>query len=47
MVKLAVGQRYPVVTAAATLAPYGVVYLAGTYLLGVGSIRQFLRRARK
>lgn len=43
-VKFSVGPRYPVILAMATLAPYGVVYLGGTYLLGVGSVRSFLRR---
>jgi putative peptidoglycan lipid II flippase len=47
VVKLSIGQRYPVVVAAATLVPYGVVYLGGTYAMGVGSIRQFLGRGRK
>ena len=45
--KLAVGQNYPIVIAAATLVPYGIVYLGGTYLMGVGSIRQFLRLRRR
>jgi putative peptidoglycan lipid II flippase len=47
LVKLGIGHQYPIVTAAATLLPYGVVYLGGTYLLGVGFIRQFLGRVRK
>ena len=33
-----------IVTALATLAPYGLVYFGATYLMGVGSIRDFLRR---
>lgn len=45
-VKLAVGNQVPIVVAAATLLPYGIVYLGGTYLMGVGSIRQFLGRGR-
>ena len=43
-VKLAIGPHDPRVLAVATLAPYGLVYLGATYLLGVGSVRQFLRR---
>ena len=45
-VKLGVGHQHPVVMAAAVLGPYGVVYLGGTYVMGVGSIRQFLGRRR-
>ncbi len=45
-VKLVLGHRNPILMAAATLAPYGIVYLGGTYAMGVGSIRQFLARGR-
>jgi putative peptidoglycan lipid II flippase len=46
-VKLAIGHHHPIVIAALTLAPYGVVYLGATYLMGVGSMRQFLLRLRR
>ena len=41
-VKLAIGHHHPIVMAAATLAPYGVVYIGGTYLMGIGFIRRKL-----
>jgi putative peptidoglycan lipid II flippase len=34
-IKLALGHHHPWITAAAVLGPYGAVYLAATYLLGV------------
>ena len=43
-VKLAIGPHHPIVIALTTLAPYGFVYLGCTYVVGVGSVRQFLRR---
>jgi putative peptidoglycan lipid II flippase len=43
-VKLAIGPHDPRLMAVAILAPYGLVYLAGTYLMGVGELRQLLRR---
>jgi hypothetical protein len=48
-VKLALGIAHPVLLAAAALAPYGVVYLGGTWALGVEEARattgRFLRLA--
>ncbi len=45
--KLVLGHRHPFIMAVATLLPYGIVYLGATYLMGVGSLRQLLSRARR
>lgn len=44
--KLAIGHHHPIVVAGATLVPYVLVYFGLTYVMGVGSIRQFVRRAQ-
>jgi len=43
-VKMAMGHHHPVMMALGVLPVYGAVYLAGTYLMGVGSLKTWLRR---
>jgi putative peptidoglycan lipid II flippase len=43
-VKLSMGPHHPLLMGVATLAPFGFVYLASTYLMGVEGVRQLLRR---
>jgi putative peptidoglycan lipid II flippase len=43
-VKLAIGAHDARITAVLTLIPYGVVYLVCSWLMRVGSVRQFLRK---
>jgi putative peptidoglycan lipid II flippase len=43
-VKLTMGQHHPIVMALAVLPMYGLIYLLGTELMGVGSVRSLLRR---
>ena len=43
-VKLTIGPQHPLIVAFATLAPFGLVYLGCTVLMGLGSLRQLLRR---
>jgi putative peptidoglycan lipid II flippase len=45
--KLTVGTTYPLMTAAAVLVPYGLIYLSMTLVLGVPEARGALRRVRR
>ena len=45
--KLAIGDRHPVLAAAAILAPYGAAYLGMTWLLGVEECAGALRRLKR
>ena len=46
-IKLATPSIHPVMTAILVLGPYGVVYLGGTWLLGVGEATMALARIVK
>jgi hypothetical protein len=43
-VKLAIGARGPMISAAAILPVYGAAYFGATWLLGVPELRSALRR---
>ena len=45
--KLMVGTAHPLITAAAVLVPYGLIYLSMTLVLGVPESRGVLRRMRR
>jgi putative peptidoglycan lipid II flippase len=45
-VKLAIGQHHPWIMAIVVLGPYGIIYLGGTYLLGIRTIYSRVRAIR-
>ena len=46
-IKLAMGPRNPQLLALAVLIPYGLVYFAATYLLGVDECASAVRRLKR
>ena len=44
-VKLALGQGHPLVVVSTVLPTYAIAYLGLTYVLGIGDVRGFMRRA--